>query len=173
MGKALLIIDVQNEYFPGGAYPQWNAEVILERIEKVIKKAKAKHIPIILVQHVSGESKEKMPFFQEGTEGVRIHPRVVRAVSKPIIIKKSFADSFYETNLEEILSNLNASELFICGMMTQNCVTHTALSQAADKYTIKIIPDCCTSVDQMIHMMALNALSIRMPFINSEEVLKD
>lgn len=173
MGRALLVIDVQNDYFPGGAYPQWHAEAVLERIEKVIKKAKEKHIPIILVQHTSGSSDKKASFFNEGTIGVQIHPRIVQAVSKPIIIKKSFADSFYETNLEEILANLNASELFICGMMTQNCITHTALSQAADKYTIKIIPDCCTSVDQMIHMMALSALSIRVPFVNSEEVLKD
>ena len=45
--------------------------------------------------------------------------------------------------------------------MTQNCITHTAISKAADKYDVTVIQDCCTTVDEMINKIALNALSTR------------
>ena len=44
-------------------------------------------------------------------------------------------------------------------MMTQNCVTHTAISRAADRYGIEVLASCTTTVDEMIHRIALSALS--------------
>jgi len=50
--------------------------------------------------------------------------------------------------------------------MTQNCVTHTAISKAAEKYSVKILSDCCTTVDQMIHLIALKGVSTRIPLVD-------
>jgi nicotinamidase-related amidase len=58
-------------------------------------------------------------------------------------------------------------------MMTQNCVTHTALSKSAEKYKLTILPECCTTVDQMIHRIALNALSTRIMLLPTLEALAD
>ena len=57
-------------------------------------------------------------------------------------------------------------------MMTQNCVTHTAISKAAEKYAVTILPDCCTTVDAMIHNIALHAVSTRVRLVPSAEALK-
>lgn len=103
--------------------------------------------------------------------GVEIHPHILAAVPGDLIITKSFADSFHNTNLEDVLSKLAVTELLICGMMTQNCVTHTAISKAAEKYSVKILTDCCTSVSQMIHLIALNAVSTRVPLVEAEIAL--
>ena len=84
---------------------------------------------------------------------------------------KAYADSFYQTNLDQILSDLGATKLFVCGMMTQNCVTHTAISKAAEKYEVVILPDCCTTVDAMIHNIALRAVSTRLKLEPSERAL--
>ncbi|MBU9918686.1 MAG: isochorismatase family protein, partial [Fusobacteriaceae bacterium] len=46
MSKALLLIDLQNDYFPGGAFPLWNTEETLNNIENAINKANAQNIPI-------------------------------------------------------------------------------------------------------------------------------
>jgi nicotinamidase-related amidase len=46
----------------------------------------------------------------------------------------------------------------VCGMMTQNCVTHTAISKAAEKYKVAVLEDCCASVSEMLHLIALRAL---------------
>ena len=171
MNKALVVIDVQKDYFPGGAFPLWNTEATLHTIEQAIRLAQSKSIPIILVQHIANSQKGIAPFFNAGTDGVNIHPRILAAAPEAPIVVNEFADSFLATNLEETLSTLEVAELFICGMMTQNCVTHTAISKSAEKYKIAILSDCCTSVDAMIHNIALHAVSTRVELVKSIDVL--
>lgn len=164
MKKALLVIDLQNDYFPGGKFPLWNTEKTLENVIEAIEMANGKGIPIVHIQHIEDSREEIAPFFNEGTDGVKIHERVLKSSSNGKIVVKKFADAFYETNLEEVLSELGVEELLICGMMTQNCITHTAISKVAEKYKVKILPDCCTTINEAIHMIALHALSIRIEF---------
>lgn len=170
--KALLVIDIQNDYFPDGNYPLWNTEETLSRIEKAIEAAVSKKIPVILVQHIADPKKGISPFFNQETDGVAIHPRILAAAPEAHVITKQFADSFLHTHLEKTLKESSVQELLICGMMTQNCVTHTAISKAAEKYSVTILPDCCTTVDEMIHAIALNAVSPRVALIDSTQAIK-
>ena len=171
MGTALLVIDLQNDYFPDGKFPLWNAETTLANIESVIAKAKAKDMPVIHIQHIANPAQGIAPFFNENSEGVAIHPRILAAAPDAPIVIKHFADSFIDTTLEDTLSKLGVTELLVCGMMTQNCVTHTAISKSAEKYKVSIIADCCTTVDPMIHNIALHAVSTRVPLLNADDVL--
>lgn len=171
MSTALLVIDLQNDYFPNGHFPLWNAEATLSRIETAIAKANTQHIPVIHVQHIANPANGISPFFNEGTDGVRIHPRILAAAPGAPIVVKQHADSFVNTTLEATLSALGVTELLVCGMMTQNCVTHTAISKSAEKYTVSIVADCCTTVDGMIHAIALKAVSTRIPVVNMDDVL--
>ncbi len=84
---------------------------------------------------------------------------------------KEFADSFEKTNLDETLAKLGVTELLVCGMMTQNCVTHTAISKAAEKYDVTILTDCCTTVSEVLHLIGLHAVSTRVKLVQSTEVL--
>ena len=118
------------------------------------------------MQHVADASRGIAPFFNEGTEGVKIHPEILAAAPEGEIVIKTFADSFHQTNLDQVLAKHGVTEIVLCGMMTQNCVTHTALSKAAEKYSVKIVSDCCTSVSQMIHLIALNAVSNRIALVD-------
>jgi nicotinamidase-related amidase len=165
--RALIVIDIQNDYFPGGRYPLWNTEAVLAHIESAITQASAQRIPVLLVQHVA--KTEVAPFFQADTEGVQLHPRIRAAAPEAPVIVKQYADSFLNTTLEETLQRMGVEELFICGMMTQNCVTHTAISKSAEKYKVTVLPECSTSVDEMIHKIALNALAMRVPLSTSED----
>ncbi len=84
---------------------------------------------------------------------------------------KEHADSFFETRLEETLSRLGVTELLVCGMVTQNCVTHTAISKSAEKYKVCILPDCCTTVNEMLHEVALRAVSTRVPLVPAKDAI--
>lgn len=168
MTKALLVIDIQNDYFPGGKFPLWNPEGVLEQIEQAIAKAKAQGIPVILVQHIFDSPQANAPFFNPGTPGVEIHPRILAAAPDAPVIVKHFADSFEQTNLGKTLAGLGVTELLVCGMMTQNCVTHTAISKAAEKYDVTILADCCTTVDEMIHQIALAGISTRVKAVPAD-----
>lgn len=171
MKKALLIIDVQNDYFPGGKFPLWNTEATLDHIVQAIKAAKAKGIPIILVQHVANPETASTSAFIGGSEGAAIHPRVLEAAPEAPVVVKAFADGFFNTNLEETLAGLGITDLLVCGMMTQNCVTHTAISRSAEKYNVTMLPDCCTTVNEVIHNIALRAVSTRLSLVESSAAI--
>ncbi|PKN42653.1 MAG: cysteine hydrolase [Deltaproteobacteria bacterium HGW-Deltaproteobacteria-18] len=159
--KALIVIDLQNDYFPGGAFPLWNTDGTLTNVLEAITQARSAGVPVILVQHVADSSKGIAPFFNSGTQGVELHPAILAAAKNANMMIKTFADSFLGTDLEEVLDGYGTRELFVCGMMTQNCVTHTAISKAAERYEVTVLADCCTTVSEMIHLIALNALAPR------------
>lgn len=167
--QALLVIDLQNDYFPGGKFPLWNTEQVLQNIETAIAAANDRDIPVIHIQHIADPAMGIAPFFNEDSEGAAIHPRILAAAPDADIVVKHYADSFEQTTLEEVLQRHGVTELLLCGMMTQNCVTHTALSRKADNYRTAIIADCCTTVDAMIHNIALHAVSTRISLITREE----
>lgn len=159
MAKALLVIDLQNDYFPHGKFPLWNTDVILDNIKRTIADARDKGLTIIHVQHIADPAMGISPFFNEGTDGAAIHPAILEAAPDAPVVVKHFADSFEQTTLEQTLAEARITELLVCGMMTQNCVTHTAISKSAEKYDVTIVADCCTTVDEMIHNIALHAVS--------------
>jgi nicotinamidase-related amidase len=168
---ALIVIDLQNDYFPGGQFPLWNAEGVLDCVEAAIARARAAGIPVVIVQHVADPARGIAPFFNDGTPGVAVHPRILAAAPDAPVVVKHFADSFVATTLEATLAGLGVDELLLCGMMTQNCVTHTALSKAAEKYRITVLTDCCTTVSEILHRIALNALSTRIALQPSASAL--
>lgn len=159
MTAALLIIDVQNDYFPGGALPLWNAEATLDAIVDAIDRARARGEAVVLVQHVAASANS--PLFQPGTTGVGIHARILAAAPDAPVIVKQYADSFHQTRLSGVLADLGVTRLRIAGMMTQNCVVFTALSPAADRYEVSVLSDCTTTTDRTIHGFALHALTTR------------
>ena len=169
--RALLVIDLQNDYFPGGKFPLWNTAATLGNVERAIQAARAKGIPVIHIQHVANPEMGIAPFFNQGSEGSDIHPGILAVAPDAPIVVKQFADSFVKTDLEETLVGLGVTELLVCGMMTQNCVTHTAISKSAEKYKVSILTDCCTTVDEMIHNVALHAVTTRVPLVSSTEAL--
>ena len=169
--RALIVIDLQNDYFPGGLFPLWNTEETLRNILAAIGKARALGIPVIHVQHVANATKGIAPFFNAGTPGVDIHPEVLAAAPDAPVVVKEYADSFHGTALEPVLSGLGVEELLVCGMMTQNCVTHTAIAKGAEKYKVTVLTDCSTTVNEMLHLIALNALSTRVALQPATAVL--
>jgi nicotinamidase-related amidase len=166
--RALVVIDIQNDYFPCGKFPLWNAEEVLKKVESAITKAHAQHIPVVLIQHVSDNPAS--PFLVKGTPGVLLHSAIIAAAPEAKVIEKKFADAFYGTVLDEILAKMGVEELLVCGMMTQNCVTHTAISKAAEKYRVSLLADCSTTVSEILHKIALNAVSTRLSVVQSSDV---
>lgn len=167
---ALLVIDLQRDYFLGGKFPLWEPEDCQARLVETIHNCRRLGMPVILIQHVAAG--DMAPFFVPGSAGVELTPAIRAAAPDAPVVVKHFADSFYQTELEATLQQLGVEKLLISGMMTQNCVTFTALSEAAAKYHPVILSDCCTTVSRMLHLIALNALSIRVPLRTAAEALQ-
>lgn len=168
MKKALIVIDVQNEYFPGGKFPLWSPEKALDHTVELIDLANKQNIPVVLIQHVLDEN---APLFNLGSSGAKTHQKILEAASGSPVINKQYADSFYKTELESVLDRLGVEHIILCGMMTQNCVTHTALSKNAQKYKVSIVADACTSVSEAIHGIAIEALGPREMITNLDVLM--
>lgn len=171
MTKALLVIDAQNDYFAGGAFPLWSPDGALAGIEHAIARARAAHVPVLHIQHVADATRGPSPFFNAGTPGVEIHPRVLAAAPDAPVIIKTHADAFLGTTLAATLDKLGATELVLCGMMTHNCVTHTAISRAADRFAVTIVPEACTTVSDILHRIALHAVAPRVTLAPADQAL--
>ena len=119
MARALVIVDIQNDYFPGGRCELVGPERAAERASSVLEGFRERGEPVFHVQHVwEGDDAE---YLAPGTPGVEIHESVRPADGEPVT-QKAYPNSFRETDLEQKLRDAGVSDLVIAGMMTSMCV---------------------------------------------------
>jgi len=169
MATALVVIDVQNDYFPDGKFPLWQPEAAEANCLRLIDWAKAAGRAVIHVRHIV--EGEPAPFFAAGSPGADIRSPIRNAAPDSPVIVKAFADSFEKTKLQETLKSLGIDRLILCGMMTHNCVTHTAISKAAEAYDVTVVGDACTTVSEILHLLALHALSTRVKLTDTASLI--
>lgn len=158
MKNALVVIDIQNDYFPGGAFTLENADAACKGAVEAIEQAKRDDWLVVGVQHVNSSD---APAFKPASEGVKIHAAIAAALGDAPVIVKSEADSFLETNLEKILSDAGITDIYLTGMMTQHCVTHTALSPQARELNVHIVAKGCAAPTKALSDLAIQGLSAR------------
>ncbi|MCA8881382.1 MAG: isochorismatase family protein [Rhodobacteraceae bacterium] len=153
MRRCLLVIDVQNDYFPGGALPLWQAQETEARILAEMARCRADGREIVLVRH---ESTAATGLFAAGSAGSAIRPAILAAAPDAPVVTKRHADAFQDTTLGRHLSGI--ADVLVCGMMTQNCVTFTAMSELAGGVRLRVAGELCTAPTEIVHRVALNAL---------------
>jgi nicotinamidase-related amidase len=119
---ALILVDIQNDYFSGGRNPLVGSEDAAEVARQALDKSRERQETIIHVQHTS--LRPNATFFLPGTPGAEIHPLVAPRPDE-LVVQKHFPNSFRETTLLEELRRRNISQLTFCGMMTHMCIDTT------------------------------------------------
>src|SRR6478672_5800257 len=142
--RALLIVDIQKDYFPGGRMELVGAEAAAGRAQELLAAFRASGEPVFHVQHVWDAP--DAPFFAPGTEGVAIHPDVEPAPGEPLIVK-AHANAFLETSLADELRGAGVEDVVICGMMTSMCVDASARASADLGFNTSIAADACAAPD--------------------------
>lgn len=137
MSRALLVIDVQNEYFTG-ALPITHPAGHLERILEAMDAAAGQKVPVVVVQH-HFEDPEK-PFFQKGTPGWELHPEVARR-PHDLLLEKTMPGSFTGTQLEAWLRERDIDTVTIAGYMTHMCCDTTAREAVHRGFTVEFLND--------------------------------
>lgn len=145
--KALLIVDVQNDYFPGGRCELVGTSEALDNIKYVLEQLRAQKRPIIHVQHINNFA--GAPFFLPDTEGVKIHAALTPLGNESIVVKHA-PNSFYQTNLLSIVHGLNIGELVVCGMMTHMCIDTTVRAARDFSIPVRLLYDACATKDLSI-----------------------
>jgi nicotinamidase-related amidase len=136
MKEALLVIDVQNEYFTGKlpvTYPSGSFENIL----KAMDAADDAHMPIVVIQHANPP---EAPAFAKGTSGWELHEEIKKRPYN-LLIEKTLPGSFTGTGLGAWLEKRGITTLTIAGYMTQMCCDTTARQAFHRGYKVTFLSD--------------------------------
>ncbi|MGD9633175.1 MAG: cysteine hydrolase family protein [Pirellulales bacterium] len=143
MGRALLVIDVQREYFDG-ALPIRHPVGHLESILEVMDAAKRANIPTVVVRHHQPEADS--PMFRQGSDMWQLHPEV-EARPRDLLVDKQLPGSFTNTSLERFLKERDVDTVCIAGYMTQICCDTTARQAFHRGYKVEFLRDATGTLD--------------------------
>jgi len=159
---ALLIIDVQNDYFPGGAMVLEGSEAAGARAREALDAARKRALPVIHVRHLS--TRPGATFFLPGTAGADIHSSVRPAAGEPVI-EKNFPNSFRGTPLQGLLEEKKIRNLVVAGMMTHMCVDASVRHAADLGYKVTLLADACATREQAFRGERVPARQVHTAFL--------
>ena len=140
--RAVVVVDLQQEYLPTGKLALEGIHETLANAARVIADARTKGDIVISIRHESAEP--GAPFFEPGTDGVRIHESVAPADGEPVIVKH-FPNSFLKTNLKEMLDEKGIEEVTVVGAMSHMCIDATTRAASDFGYRTKVVYDACAT----------------------------
>jgi nicotinamidase-related amidase len=161
---ALIVIDIQNDYFPGGKMELEGSEAAAQKASKVLEKFRREGAPIFHVRHLS--VRPGSTFFIPGTSGADIHA-AVQPKAGETVVEKNFPNSFRSTPLKEKLDAAGVKNLVVAGMMTHMCVD-ASVRQAADfGYKVTLLADACATRTQSFGGESVPARQVHAAFLAS------
>ncbi len=178
MNTALLLVDIQKEYFPGGRRELVNPLEAAKKAYMLLQCFREHGGQHVHIQHVS--IKPDATSFIPGDRMTDIHDAVAHFEGEPLV-QKHFPNSFRETNLLEILRGWNTERVVIAGMMTHMCVDATARAAGDLGFQVMVAEDACTTLDleyggtlipaEHVHKAFMAALKNYGQVMTSEQIL--
>ena len=142
MKRALLIVDIQKDYFPGGNMELKGSMEASEKAKALLAAFRDKALPVVHIQHIS--VRRGATFFLPGTEGVKIHERV-QPRDGEALFQKHYPNSFRETPLLDYLRENSITQLVIGGMMTHMCIDATTRAAFDFGFECILAHDACAT----------------------------
>lgn len=160
--SALLIIDIQNDYFPGGKMTLVNADAAAEKARVLLESYRAQNKPIIHIKHIATDP--AAGFFLPNTTGAEISTYVTPANGEKVITKH-YPNSFRETDLLQYLKNTGVTNLVITGMMTDVCVVSTTRAAMDFGFKNVVISDASTTRDRVLNGKTIPAATVHKSYL--------
>ncbi len=162
MARGLLIIDIQRDYFPGGAYPLVEPDAAAAAARRLLDAFRASGEPIVHLRHVWDAP--DAPFMRPGTEGIEIHPLVAPADGE-LVIDKEQPNGFLGTDLADELAARDVDALVVAGMMSSMCVDATVRAAVDRGLSATVVHDACAAPDLEFGGTAIPGASVHGAFM--------
>ena len=144
MKTGLILVDIQNDYFPGGAMELVGIREAVAKAKELLSFFRENSWPTYHIQHISGQ--ENATFFLPDTMGVEIHDDI-KPFADERVISKHYPNSFRETGLLEELNKNRITQLIICGAMSHMCIDATTRAAFDFGFHCMVIQDACATKD--------------------------
>ncbi len=152
--RALILIDVQNEYVTGNLPIEFPPlDVSLPNIARVISASRDAQIPVVVVQQMAPSS---APVFGEGSPGWQLHP-VVATFPPDLLVQKKLPSALAGTGLADWLQAHQIDTLVVAGYMSQNCNESTIRQAAHEGWAVEYLHDAAGAVSYRNDMGLLSA----------------
>lgn len=162
MSKCLIIVDLQNDYFPGGIMKLSGIEAAAENARILLNEFRESKSPIIHIQHIS------LPpnafFFLPGTEGAKLNDMVSPREDETVVVK-NYPNSFRDTSLLEILRGIHIDDLVICGAMSHMCIDATTRAAFDLGFNCVVAEDACATMDLFFNNIIIKASEVHASFM--------
>jgi nicotinamidase-related amidase len=162
MDICLLLVDLQNDYFPGGNMELVGIDEAAANAQILLNKFRKEKLPAIHVQHLSAHP--GATFFLPETDGARINLRVTPREDE-IVVVKNFPNSFRGTSLLEILKKQKSDNLVICGAMSHMCIDATTRAAFDLGFTCTVADDACATKDLSFKSTTIKASDVHASFM--------
>ena len=159
---ALVLVDIQNDYFEGGLWPVHKMQEVSENAARLLQNARDKGDTIIHVRHEFPT--DDAPFFRPGSPGAQIHESVAPAEGEPVILKHR-PNSFHNTSLHEDLTAKGITDVIVCGAMSQMCIDATARAAVDFGYAVTVVEDACGAKEQVFDGQEIPAPQVHAAFM--------
>lgn len=162
MQRALVLVDIQNDYFTGGKVELVGMEQAAGNAAKVLRKFRDKRLPLFHIQHVSAQPGAK--YFVPDTKGIQINGAVEPQAGEQVL-QKHFPNAFRETPLLDELRAARVEEVVICGAMTHMCIDATARAAFDLGFRCQVVDDACATRDLVHGGKTVKAADVQAAFI--------
>lgn len=142
--RAVVVVDLQNDYFPGGKYELVGIDKAAANAARVIAAARKKGDRVIHVQHIFPS--QDAPFFTPDSEEIEINPAVTPRAGEAVVVK-NHPNSFLKTDLKEMLDGDGIEEVVIVGAMSHMCIDATTRAASDFGYKTTVVQDACATRD--------------------------
>jgi nicotinamidase-related amidase len=137
--RGLLVIDIQRDYFPDGAYPLTGADEAAVAARQVLEVYRNAHAPVVHLKHLW--DCPDATFMIPASAGVEIHPLV--EPEGELLIEKPEPNGFFETSLLQALKERQIDDLGVIGMMSSMCVDATVRAAVEHGFAVTVVHDAC------------------------------
>lgn len=162
MKTGLILVDIQNDYFPGGKMELAGMDEAGQNARKLLTLFRTKKWPTLHIQHIS--EYEGATFFLPNTEGAELNP-AISPLDEEAVIRKHFPNSFRRTGLQEALRAAGTERVVICGAMSHMCIDATTRAAADFGYACVVIHDACATRDLEFGGKAVKAEDVHASFM--------
>lgn len=152
--RAILVVDIQNEYFPDGKLPLSGMDDAVANATRVIAEGRRRGDMIVNIRHEAGVADS--PIFTPGSDGVQFNDAVLPGEGEVVIVK-NHPNSFRDTGLKEMLDEKGVEEVVVVGAMSHMCIDAAARAAHDHGYRTTTIHDACATRDQEFGGMTVPA----------------
>jgi nicotinamidase-related amidase len=160
---ALLVIDMQNDYYPGGRSELVGIETAHAHTLDLIAHARKAGSEVIFIRHIAPAD---APFFAEGSEGAKLHADLP-IEPNDTVITKHYPNSFRDTGLDAYLIGRGYQQLMVCGAMTHMCIDTTVRAGYDLGYDMTLIGDACATKDLLWEGETIPAVQVHRSFLSA------